>query len=229
MAISGHASNSGTTGTLSPTLGLGFTASAGDLLVAFVGSDAAITGHTYGGSWVELDEQTYSGGRGSVGYLIASGGETAISVTGSGTADRWEAVIIRIPAGEWHGTTAPEIATSTTGTSTAPDSGSLSPSWGSETDNIWISGCVRDDSTANTVSAYPTNYGTAQTDSAATTSSANVGAAVRLNTTATEDPGAFTISASEAWRAWTVGVRPAGAAAPAPDYRNSQQVQLLAQ
>lgn len=198
----GQGANSAT-----PTFSFGFTASAGDLIVFAVAQDGAGT-VTWPGSWVELLDQAGTGFTAHVAYLIASGGETSVSPT-STVSERWEGVFWLIPAGEWHGTTAPEIGTAATGSSTTPDPPSISPSWGSETNNIFIALAFRDDSAANTITAYPTNYGTAQADKNDVTSAANTGGAVRLNTTATEDPGTFTISASETWLAETVAVRPA--------------------
>lgn len=209
MAITAHASNSGTTSTTNPVLNFGFTAAAGDLVLMGCGSDSGITGHTHGGSWSELDEQTASGVRGSIAQLIAAGGETTDSVTGSGTADRWEAAYVRIPAGEWHGTTPPEIVASTTGTSAAPDPPAITPSWGNEPGTIFVTFVITDDSVDVAINSYPTDYDAAQIDSSATTSSANVGAAVRADGAHShpENPGAYGLSASEAWRAWTIAVR----------------------
>lgn len=212
MAITSHPSNSGTTGTLTPTLNFGFTANAGDLIIAITGSDSAITSHTYGGSWVEFGaEWTPSGARGSTAYLIASGGETTDSVTGGGTGDRWECIYVRIPAGEWHGTTPPERNTAVIGTNGSPDPGNIAPSWGSETNNIFIAGLVTDDSAAPSTTGYPANYSTAQNVSQATTSSANIAVAVRILTAASDDPGAFTLSTADGWGAIGIAVRPPAA------------------
>lgn len=227
MAITATSSDSGTTSTLNPTLALGFTAAAGDKIMVGVGSDSGVTAHAYGGSWVELAEGTGTGIRGSVATLLAAGGETTIPVTGSGTGDRWEACIWRIPAGEWHGTTEAEVGTGASGSSTAPNSTTVSPSWGSEAGNIFGSVCFRDDSVANTISAYPANYSTAQIDKNNLASACNVGGAVRIVTAASNDAGAFTIDFSETW--WAIGwvLRPAAAAATLILPRNPMH-QLLA-
>jgi hypothetical protein len=195
----------------SPVLSFGFTADAGDLIIALAGRDGS-SSHTWPGSWVELADAPFTNAQATIAYLIAAGGETSVQPT-SPLAERWEVIFVRVPAGEWHGTTPPEISTVATGSSVSPDPGSLTPSWGSEA-TTWIASCFRDDITIHTATAYPTNYDTAQTDINITTSACNVACAVRVgHTAASEDPGAFTISAAETWAAYTIAVRPAAGGA----------------
>jgi hypothetical protein len=191
-----------------PTISFGFTASAGDLIILAVGKDGTGT-FTWPSPWVEMKDEAITGGVVTVAYLIASGGET--DVAPSSTAERWEWVGWRIPAGEWHGVTPPQINTLATGSSTAPNPGSITPSWGAEADNIFIAVAFRDDSAANTITAYPANYSTAQADKNDISSALNVGGAVRIVPSggSPEDPGSFTLSASETWGAYTIAVRPA--------------------
>jgi hypothetical protein len=192
----------------SPTISFGFTASAGDLIILAVGKDGTGT-FTWPSPWVEMKDEAITGGVATVAYLIASGGET--DVAPSSTSERWEWVGWRIPDGEWQGTTPPEINTLATGSSTTPNPGSITPSWGAENDNIFIAVAFRDDSAANTITAYPANYSTAQADKNNISSALNVGGAVRIVASggSPEDPGSFTISASETWGAYTIAVRPA--------------------
>jgi hypothetical protein len=209
MAITATSTDSGASSTSTPTLALGFTANAGDLVIGAVGEDGAGT-VTWPSPWVEIKDQALTGGIATVGYLIATGGETSVQLTGT-VSERWEACFWRIPTGEWHGTTPPEINTGVSGSSTGPDPGSIAPSWSIETNNIFLALAFRDDSVANTITGYPTNYSTAQIDRNSLTSALNVGGAVRIVTGTNENPGAFTISASETWMAYTVAVRPAAA------------------
>ena len=211
MAITAVAVDSTTTSTLTPTFNFGFTANAGDLIVFGVCVDAGVTGIGWPAGWTELQEAVPTNARAAVGYKIATGGETSVQLTGTGTADRWEGVFHRIPTGEWHGTTVPEAPAAATGSSANPDPPSVTPSWGAEAANIFIAYAARDDSVANTITAYPTNYSTAQADSNALTSAGNMGGAARINANVSpENPGTFTISASETWAAFTVAVRGAG-------------------
>jgi hypothetical protein len=139
----------------------------------------------------------------TVGYLIASGGETTVAVTSS-AAERSTHIAARITG--WHGTTPPEISAVASGSSTAPNPSSVTASWGSA-DNLFIA-LYGVDSGAPT--AYPTNYSLAQTTTTTTpTSAAYGGMAARQVAAASDDPGAFTNSTSDDWRAYTVVVRPA--------------------
>lgn len=117
-----------------------------------------------------------------------------------------------------HATTAPQAATqviSNCVASTAPDPGSLTASWGSD-DNLFISATsYRDGGTGITVSAYSTNYADNQINAHGATpgTAVAVGVSSRNLAGATDNPGAFTITATAYWSANTVVVRPAPAAA----------------
>ena len=109
--------------------------------------------------------------------------------------------------------TPPEAATATTGTSTAPDSGSLNPAgWGTE-DTLWFAFASANglSSTTPRFSAYPTNYTNGRSDISAGGNGVVQAVARRELNAASEDPGAFTIDTSAAWRASTIGVRPSSA------------------
>lgn len=194
------------TNSATPTLDFGFTASAGDLIICLAGKDGNGT-VTWPGSWVEIKDAAHTGGVAFIAYLIAAGGETSVVPTAT-VSERWEVIFVRIPTGEWHGTTAPEISTGATGSGTSPDPDSLSPSWGAVANTIAIATCFRDDSVANTVTGWPTGYDDNQTDINSTASAQNVACAIDFVNSTSIDPGAFTISASETWAAYTIAVRP---------------------
>ncbi len=102
--------------------------------------------------------------------------------------------------------TASEIATAT-GTSSTPDSPNLAPSWGSA-DTLWVAGFAQDNSSI-TLSSYPTNYTSNQvTYAVGSTSTPRVGGASRELAASSENPGTFTLSASEQWVAATIAVKP---------------------
>jgi hypothetical protein len=106
--------------------------------------------------------------------------------------------------------TPPEAATATTGTSTAPNSGSLNPAgWGTE-DTLWFTFASANglSSTTPRFSGYPTNYTNGRSDISAGGNGVVQGVARRELNAASEDPGAFTIDTSAGWRASTIGVRP---------------------
>lgn len=151
----------------------------------------------------------------SLGFFrkVSTGGEgasvavtTDLSVACSWQVEQWAGV---------HGSTAPEHSTVATGTSsTAPNSTGVTPSWGAE-DTVWLTWFGV---TANpTISAYPSNYTGNNTYAVSSgTSNTVTGSATRELNTTTQDPGAFTISASNNWAAFTTAIRPAG---PAGSFR----------
>ncbi|MGD9157288.1 MAG: hypothetical protein PVG39_02685 [Desulfobacteraceae bacterium] len=96
----------------------------------------------------------------------------------------------------------------TSGSGANPDPPSLTTAWGSD-DNLWIAACggYNDDATVN---AYPANYtnGYGTISGGGVNNGCEVGTARRENATDTEDPGTFTLSESETWRAHTIAIRP---------------------
>jgi hypothetical protein len=94
----------------------------------------------------------------------------------------------------------------TGGGDNSPNPPSLTADWGSD-DNYWIAFFVADSD--HTVSGYPSGYTLNQHGDASDTGSGACthGIAMKQNATATEDPGAFTMSGSDDWSAWTIAVR----------------------
>lgn len=136
-------------------------------------------------------------------YRDADGTEGAsITVTTPGATDSAH-IVDRITG---HAATAPQAGIAASGTSANPDPPNLAPSWGAA-DTLWL-GCI---SVKNdiSVSAYPSNYTYVQTSKGSVAPSAVhcASAARQLNASA-EDPGTFTISASNPWWANTVAIRP---------------------
>lgn len=184
------------------------TVNSGDLLITLFGNDSNATVTTPSG-WTLIDN-TVNGTdpRFSSYYRIADGSEDGTTVDFVTSADEAaSAQVYRISG--WHGTTAPEIGTPATGSSAAPDPSSTTPSWGAA-DTLWIAtaGWNRD----RTVSAYPTNYTGNNTDtvSGAGAGGVGVGSATRDLNATSDDPGTFTISASDPWISYTIAVRPGG-------------------
>ena len=181
---------------------------AGDLIIAFHFSDGAGT-RTFPSPWVEIKDAANGASNANIGiaYLIASGGETAVTVSKSIT-ERFTAIAIRISTASWHGTTPPEVSTGATGDDTTPDPDSVTSSWGSA-DNLFIAAMLFDDSAGGgTVSAYPTNYSSNNVISPDVSSAGRGAIASRELAAASDDPGTFTISPTDQWWAGTVVVRP---------------------
>jgi hypothetical protein len=143
--------------------------------------------------WYKLNADGTEGGV-SVSLTLSATGELAyqaVAITGVDT------------------TTAPEIATSATGNSTSPNSTAITPSWGSA-DTLFISLLgINTSSGSPTVSAYPTNYtGNNSNITEGSLSGVGVAWATRELAAATDDPGAWTLTAANAWSAQTVAIRP---------------------
>jgi hypothetical protein len=183
------------------------TAAAGDLVLVFAGADSGASAFTWPGGWASLGTANFTGFIAEVVYAVQSGGETSVTVTH--TSERSNAIAVLIPAASWHGTSAPEMATPVTGSSTTPNPPSLTPSWGAD-DTLWIAGLFADDSNAPLpVTSWPTNYADNQTQQYSNTSACDQALATRGLNAASEDPGTFTMTKTETWSAVTVAVRPA--------------------
>ena len=217
--VAGTATSSRASAALDDPVTLPASVAAGDLIIVFHFSDSGLT-RTFPGSWAEIKDASCAGPACTVGvaYLIASGGETSVTVTKS-LSERFSAIAVRISAVSWHGTTPPEISTGATGSSANPNPNAVTASWGSA-DNLFIAAMAWDDSDGgDAMSAYPTNY-TGNQNTGPNISSAGRGAiASREFAAASDDPGTFTIP-SDQWWAGTVVVRPAAGGdvtAPTPN------------
>lgn len=165
-------------------------------LVLCVGAMDASTSITYPSPWVEFPEVEDGDVEFTAGYLRATGGETTLVVT-SGDNQRSSWHCFRITDDNL--SQAPELVTTQHATTSTPDPASIDPTGGSK-DFLWITAVAVDLSpTAITVSGFPSGYGnTGQEDSDASTGAALLGWARRTNAATTEDPGAWTLTASDA-------------------------------
>jgi len=181
---------------------------AGDLLIVLFTNDRSESVTTPGG-WSLLASDTNGAHvRLSVYYKIAAGteGGTQVNLITS-AAEEAAAQVYRITS--WHGTTPPEISTAATGTSAAPDPSSLNPAGWDVANTLWLAVAGQDRGDQAGTTAYPDSY----TDGTSTLSSEGTGScrtlsAHRVLAAVSEDPGAFTIPASEQWVAFTIAVRP---------------------
>jgi hypothetical protein len=153
----------------------------------------------------------------------ADGTEGAsMAVTSSGATVKQASIVYRVSGAEAVVTQLPEISTVATGTGTTPDPGSVSVTGGPK-DILAIAMFnlageeVDDDTWCNSA---PTNYaGLLQKTSGTggTNTSNELATAHRQLNAASEDPGSFNVDVSFAWRAYTIAIHPAGAAAAASD------------
>ena len=184
------------------------TVDAGDLLIVLFTNDGNATVTTPAG-WNPLASDT-SGQHVtlSVYYKIAAGTEDGTTVNFvTSDSEQATAQVYRIT--NWHGTTPPEISTAATGTGTTPDPASLDPAGWDVADTLWlaVAGQNRGDQGSPT---YPASYTNGiSTLSSNDNKSCRTLSARRVLAAASEDPGVFTIPASEQWVAFTIAVRPA--------------------
>ncbi|KKL06799.1 hypothetical protein LCGC14_2592420 [marine sediment metagenome] len=141
-------------------------------------------------------------------YRQADGGEGSTVTITSGASERSAHVSYRISGAEVVATRSPEItplAGRNTGTDANPDPAGVTPTGGAK-DYLWIAteGHDRDQS----VDAIPTDYTDQLTSVGGGANSCGVGTARRELNASSEDPGTFTISASDQWVGVTVVVHP---------------------
>lgn len=185
---------------------------AGDLLIM-----AVVVGDAWSWSgpsgWTALRSLSLNGIGSNVFYKVAAGTEGGTTVSVSVGETVWMAAqVIRMQAGTFNTTTPLAIATAATGSSSQPNSGSLSPSWGSAS-SLWISVAAGNMISEVSVSAWP--YASAQNISkragAATGSLVPfIASCCSVVTSATQDPAAWSMSSSiNKWIADTIAIRPA--------------------
>ncbi len=189
---------------------------AGDLIVICmaVGS-TGVTMNTHADYTELLDESDANGLH--IWYRWATGGEgNPTFVSTSSTKDA--TVSFRISGASNPATQAPErAATTATSSSVNPDPPSVTPTGGAK-DYLWITFCgsageQADDGTYCT--AFPTTYTTNHLQKTSSTAGTNVGAMIAAATlssnAASSDPGTFTVSENNTWRAQTIAIHPPAA------------------
>lgn len=180
----------------------------GELCIACIMGDTNVTAWAWPAGWTELFDTLGSSGTLSCSYRFADGTEGgSVTATSTGTAT---ATYNTYRISGQHASSAPEVGTSATGSSTTPDPPSVTASWGAE-DNLWLP--VLGTPNNNTSGSAPTSYtNLLQGDSS---SGQNCWSARRSLNAATEDPGTFTMSGGGGWITNTVVVRPSASSATA--------------
>lgn len=214
IAVSQGAAETGSDTTVTITLPA---VSNGDVLIVVLGIDGAPATITFPASpaWTNVGTGI---GQGSVAgvnkYHVVDGTEGwgsggSIDVT-LDVAEAGTAAVIKITAGTLTGN--PEGVTAASGSATDPDPAPITPA---ATDDYTFVAWTAYDLGTVTVSTYPTNYGSNNANYRGSfTGGVGVGVATRdLNTGSGEDPGVFTLSASEQWVSSTIALR--GVSAPA--------------
>lgn len=186
---------------------------AGNLLLIFFANNEDRLPSTPSG-WTRLVTDAATGGTSSnqdtltVFAKIATGSEGA-TVSCTTAANVRSAHTSYQVTGNRNGVTAAEIlAAIVVGASNQPKSPNLAPGWGAAM-ILWFSAIAATDG-SRTISSYPAGYTLGQLTVSSTGSSAGsrIASAAKSGTTASEDPGVYTLNSSDNWVAVTVGIRP---------------------
>jgi hypothetical protein len=197
----------------------------GRRILLFFTSDGSGETFTYPAGWVEILAGGGTGFTSAVAYKNTLGTEgypaTGATITVTVSSIEMSAHTTYLLSG-FH-TDAPAVATATTGTSTAPDAGALNPAGWDVEDTLWFTFASLNGAGATTprITVYPSSYTNGRSDFAADGNGVTQGVARRENATASEDAGAFTSDTSVAWRATTIGVRPAALKSKSMDIRQA--------
>lgn len=173
----------------------------GELLLIFVMIDRNRGAPTGLSAYTNLNYYAGDPG-GGLYYKIATGSETNPTATYSVGCN---VTYVTARVSNFDTAQAPSASGTTTGTSTAPNSNNIVPAWG-PADALVFSFFSTLNNTGVTTSSQPSTY-TGPTPSSGIGSVAYKGF---LNISS-EDPGAFTISPSISWRAFTIAVKGAAA------------------
>ncbi|HXE75321.1 MAG TPA: hypothetical protein VNN18_06780 [Candidatus Xenobia bacterium] len=190
-----------------------------DLLIIIASFDAVPT-VTWPSGWTQLihTATTNNFATFDVYYRIADGTEGSTITVTTSTSEGSAHTSYRITG--YQGT--PEVCTVVVANTNVPNPCSLSPSWGAD-DTLWLA--VMGYNGNHSISAFPTNYSNTISNRWASSNGTGVGSGERQLNAASEDPGTFTISASNDTAASTLAVRGAAAGADQPPLRR----QMLAQ
>jgi len=184
----------------------------GNLLLIFfsIGSTAATLNSVT--DWFELVDVSAARDT-KILYRQADGSEGSTLGLTTSASTKSATIAYRISGAENPATQAPQLSTLATGTSTAPDPGTCTPTGGAK-DYLWIAqfslaGEEADDDTW--CNSAPADY-TGLLQVTAGVAGTNIGVenatAHRQVNAASQNPGTFSVDVSLAWRAYTVAVHP---------------------
>jgi hypothetical protein len=197
--------------TITATMPSGITA--GDLLIATIATDGNTSAAAGGGEgWTNItDTANGSDVRLNILAKIAAGSD-ALNLTLGAAADSATHVMRIVDHGVSSVATDVEVGTAATGASTAPNPPSVTPA--ATAKNLFIAVAASDDDDESPT-FYPTSYtGEGQGQSASSATACLIQVAYRYVTTGSaEDPGAFTLAASEQWVTQSLCVPPASSSA----------------
>ncbi len=211
------ATNGGNSGanTTSHTINLPTGINSGDLLIVIVSIDVVPT-VTWPSGWTSTVLFTTAMPNNfatfTAAYRIADGTEGSTITITTSSSEGSAHTSWRITG--YQGT--PEFCGPTTANTSSPNPCALTPSWGAD-DVLWLAVCGYNGN--HSITAYPANYSNTINNRWANSNGTGVGSGERLLNAASEDPGAFTLSASNDTAASTIAIRGAAAGTDQPPLR----------
>jgi hypothetical protein len=186
---------------------------AGNLLVIILDKGSTQASFNSLAGWTEIVDENLANGI-TVWARQADGAEGSTVTFTSDASTRSASFSYRITGAIPLSVQAPQLSTVATGTSTAPNATTCTPTGGAK-DYLWITffgmaGEQADDESV--VTTFPTNYTDNQLEKTCGVAGTNlggmIGAASRNLNAASEDAGAFVAVDNAAWRAYTLAVHP---------------------
>lgn len=205
------ASGANTAGGTSHSVDMPATVEAGDLLIAMIAFDGTPTvtwDNSTAGTWSDYIDADGPACHLTIKAKVADGTEDGKTLT-IGTSASEQSVNRVVCYKDWEGTLGGglNIPTGTTGTSTTPDPPVATDSWGSvKRATIAVCGVDRRE-----VTAFPTNWTDNQfADNSLGPSGCSLGTAKTSGIEDVQNPGTFTIDASDGWVAATISIKGSG-------------------
>lgn len=159
-----------------------------------------------------------SGDKTCIFYRKADGSETSPLSVDLSAASRMAAICWRITGAEDPATQAPELSTQAQANSDTPDPTTVTPTGGSKDYLfLWLGGWQGEQTSPPTgnPSGYSNPQGADTGIAGASGNNCRVAGASKQATASSEDPGSWTISVADDWRAYAMAIHP-GAAVSVP-------------
>ena len=197
--VASYTSGNMTTEATSTTITVPTGTQSGDLMVLLISKDGA-SAFTTPTDWTALVNSAGIGHCAAIFYRKLTGGLSGFSISHGSEQTAW--ILLRIPNGD-----TPQISSAVTGTSTSANPPSLTHSFSSGREIMWVAHVGND--VNNSISSYPSGFSDNQISSRAnTTNGCGVGMATLESATNPTDPGTFTLGSSGfQWTTHTVAIQ----------------------
>lgn len=170
---------------------------AGDLMLLLIAKDGTGT-FTVPSGWASFENTAYSAQAVGVFYQKLTGPLTNFTITHASEMTAW--ILLRIPGGA-----VPQKGTRVTGNNTTPDPPSFAHTFGAGKEVMWLALMGHDYN--RTTNAYPSNFPDNRINSRSNNiNGCGISMATLNSTTSPQNPGTFTISATDTWQAYTIAI-----------------------